>query len=332
MRLKAFLRDRSLYIFVTLLVAAFSAFLLFMVDAQPFFVLFAPGLYVLGCAAVLFIEFMRKNSYYKKLHDSLDALDKKCLLSEVMDTPGFYEGQMLYDILKTTGKAMNDEIAIHSLSASEYREYIELWVHEVKTPIAGAMLIGENADNQALAGTLQRIDKYVEQALFYSRSSTVEKDFLIKETSLWQVVSATLRKNAKFIIDNNVSVDISAVTATVFTDGKWLDFILWQLLDNAIKYDSKSVTLRTYEKANSVSLYIRDDGIGIPQKDISRVFDKGFTGENGRSHGKSTGLGLYLCKKLCVKLGLGLSLQSEPGKGVTVEIAFPKSSMYHSHS
>ena len=122
---------------------------------------------------------MTKSNYYKNLYSTLEGLDKKTLLSEIIPKPNFCEGNILYDILKTTSKAMNDEIAKYSLSSAEYREYIELWVHEIKTPISGAKLICENSGNRAMLDSLHKIEKFVEQTLFYSRSSAVEKDFLV---------------------------------------------------------------------------------------------------------------------------------------------------------
>ena len=328
MRLKIFLKDKIVFMALCFLISAFSAVLLYMVNARPFFTFFVPCVYLVGSIAVLVIEFIRKNSYYKTMYKTLEELDRKCLLSEIIEVPNFYEGQMLYDILKISNKAMNDEIAKHRLSAAEYREYIELWVHEIKTPIAGAKLISENMDNITLLNALQKIDRYVEQALFYSRSNTVEKDFLIKQAELTELVSAILRKNAKHLIDNKISVDIAGVSGTVFTDTKWVDFILWQILDNAMKYKGKEIKIYSKQSTNSTSLFISDNGIGISKQDISRVFDKGFTGENGRNYAKATGLGLYLCKKLCLKLGLNISLKSEQGKGTLVEVIFPKSDMY----
>ena len=329
MRLRLFIKDKALFILWNLLIAGFSALLLYMVEAKWFFTLFVPCLFLAGCGAALAVEYIRKNNYYKSIHATLDELDRKCLLSEIIDEPGFYEGRMLYDILKTSNKAMNDEIAKHSLAAAEYREYIELWVHEIKTPIAGAKLTCENTNNAALLEALDRIDRHVEQALFYSRSNTVEKDFLIKQAPLRDIVNATLRKNAKHLIDAKVGIEAADIDGEVNTDAKWIDFMLWQLLDNAIKYGGKRITIASAQHANALSLLIRDDGIGIAAADIGRVFDKGFTGESGRKYTKATGLGLYLCQKLCHKLGLTIDLRSEPGRGTTVEIVFPKSGMYN---
>lgn len=327
MPISTFIKDKAIFIALNVLTASFSAFLLYVVEAKIYFMLFVPCVYLLGCGAVLLIEFIMRNNYYKKLYSTLDSLDRKCLLSEIIDTPSFYEGQILYDILKATNKSMNDEIAKYSLTSAEYREYIELWVHEIKTPIAGANLICENIGNTTLLDPLQKIDKFVEQALFYSRSNTVEKDFLIKQVELRELVNGVLRKNAKYLIDSKINIETAGLDITVFTDVKWADFILQQLLDNAVKYESRKVKIYVKPNDNSISLFVNDDGIGIPKQDINRTFDKGFTGENGRKYARSTGLGLYLCKKLCLKLGLNISLKSEQSKGTSVEIVFPKSSL-----
>jgi len=328
MRIGTFLKNKIDFIILNFIVAILNISMLYIVNSSSFFVLFVPVLYLFGCFFVLFIEYFRKNSYYFDLQKTIDELDQKCLLSEIIEKPNFIEGQILYDILKISDKDMNDKIAEHRISSAEYREYIELWVHEIKTPIAGALLIGENSGNAALTDTLQRIDRYVEQALFYSRSNTVEKDFLIKKVVLTEPINTILRKNAKFIIENKISMNIKDIENIVFTDTKWLEFILWQILDNSIKYKSTEIKIYSEQNPNSVSLYICDNGIGIPKQDVNRVFEKGFTGENGRNHAKSTGLGLYLCKKLCLKLGLNISLKSEQNVGTIIEIVLPKSEMY----
>jgi len=223
---------------------------------------------------------------------------------------------------------MNDEIGRHGAASSEYREYIELWVHEIKTPISGAKLICENNGYAGVSSELDRIDNFVEQALFYSRSSHPEKDYVIKQVKLSEIVDRALRRNAKRLIESKISIEPLDLEQVVHTDVKWTDFILQQLIDNAIKYQCKKIKIFGEAHANSISLFVHDDGIGIPEQDLSRVFDKGFTGENGRKFGRSTGLGLYLCKKLCSKLGIGISIDAKPDEYTCVEIVFPKSEMY----
>lgn len=279
------------------------------------------------------VEYARKRSYYGRLLCSLDALDRKSLLCEVLDEPDFLEGKILYQTLRACNKSMNDEIAVHRRQEEEYREYIEAWMHEVKTPLAAAKLTLENDTGSVPASVsddLRRIEDYLEQALFYARSGSVEKDYLIRPVSLRELVNASVRRNAKDMIASKIGLTLENLDFIVLTDVKWTDFILNQILVNAIKYRSASPSIRLYarQEKNGVSLLIEDNGIGIRQADLPRVFDRGFTGETGRKFSKATGLGLYLSKRLCDKIGLGISLFSIEGKGTTVRLIFPSGTMH----
>jgi len=288
-----------------------------------------------GLAVLLpvIVEYARKRSYYGRLLRSLDVLDRKSLLCEVLDEPDFLEGQILYRVLKECNKSMNDEIATYRHQEEEYREYIEAWMHEVKTPLAAAKLTLENDTGSVPASVsddLRRIEGCLEQALFYARSGSVEKDYLIRPVSLRELVNASVRRNAKDMIASKIGLTLENLDFIVLTDVKWTDFILNQILVNAIKYRSASPSIRLYAKQekNGVSLSIEDNGIGIRQADLPRVFDRGFTGETGRKFSKATGLGLYLSKRLCDKIGLGISVFSIEGKGTTVHLIFPSGTMY----
>lgn len=279
------------------------------------------------------VEYARKRSYYGRLLRSLDVLDRKSLLCEVLDEPDFLEGQILYRVLKECNKSMNDEIATYRHQEEEYREYIEAWMHEVKTPLAAAKLTLENDTGSVPASVsddLRRIEDYLEQALFYARSGSVEKDYLIRPVSLRELVNASVRRNAKDMIASKIGLTLENLDFIVLTDVKWTDFILNQILVNAIKYRSASPSISLYAKQekNGVSLLIEDNGIGIRQADLPRVFDRGFTGETGRKFSKATGLGLYLSKRLCDKIGLGISVFSIEGKGTTVHLIFPSGTMH----
>lgn len=333
MKLKSYLWDKLVFIFITLVTAGFSAELAHVVGLGGYAAGFIAGLLILGQAAALAYEFMKKRDFYNALMQNLEKLDKKYLLFEMLDEPSFYEAEIFCEAIKVTNKAMNDEIAKYRLASQEYREYIETWVHEVKTPISSSKLIIENNRNSVTLNIneeLYKIENYVDQALFYSRSNTVEKDYLIKQTTLKELVNSALKKHAKLFIESRISVEASELDKTVFTDVKWTDFILGQILINAVKYRSAEPKIRIYsiKNENSVTLMISDNGIGISEADLGRVFEKGFTGTNGRASSKSTGIGLYLCKKLCDKLNLGLNLVSETGKGTTLSIVFPKSNMF----
>ncbi|MDU7441801.1 MAG: sensor histidine kinase, partial [Clostridium sp.] len=228
-----------------------------------------------------------------------------------------------------SNKAMNDEIGEFKRGINDYREYIELWVHEIKTPIATCKLLIENNESpltESIGEEVCKLENYIDQALFYTRSNTIEKDYIIKEMILSSCVNKVLNNNADSLIKKRVKIRLADLEKRVYSDSKWIEFILGQIISNSIKYmnkEHKELKIYCSESSKYVILNIEDNGAGISEKDISRVFDKGFTGENGRKFGKSTGIGLYLCKKLCKKLGLDITLISEEGKFTRVSIIFP---------
>jgi signal transduction histidine kinase len=325
MRLVDFLRGKSLYLAIVLFTAVITVLLVSLVlHADPAFAILVISILVAGSLFSLAPEFLIKRRYYRDLVELLEHLDKKYLLAAVVEYPDFEEGKILYEALTTMGKSMNDEIARTSAASLEYREYIEMWVHEIKTPIAGMKLMCENTHDAELLSELDRTDFLVEQVLFYARSSTVEKDYQIRQTNLNKLVNDVLKGNARQLIAKKIRVHMDELDCEVLTDAKWMVFILRQLIDNSVKYGSSNLTFSAEQHAGSVTLSVRDDGIGIDEKDIDRVFDKGFTGENGRRFGRATGLGLYLCRKLCVKLGLEISAHSTLGEGTVIRIVFPQ--------
>lgn len=334
MKLRDFLRDKLIFILISVFTALFSATLFYVLGDGIY-----PGAYiaciiVLGQTAALGLEYFQKQSFYKPMLQSMEKLDRKYLISEMLDEPSFSEGKLLYDLIRAVDKSMNDEISKYRIASKEYREYIEAWVHEVKTPISSSRLIMENNPGEVtdnLSEELTKIENFVEQTLFYSRSSNVEKDYIIRRTTLKELVNPVLKKHSRLFIEGRVSVSTSGLDEVVFTDIKWTDFILGQILMNSVKYrgESPKVELIGTKNQNSVSLTIRDNGAGIPKKDLAKVFEKGFTGDNGRAlTAKSTGMGLYLCKKLCKKMNLGITVDSVQHEGTTVTIVFPASNMY----
>jgi signal transduction histidine kinase len=325
MKFPDFLRGKLPFLSLNFIIACFSAFLLHSISADFYLTIFIPCVFFFGGLLSLLPEYFVKKRYYEELLDILRQMDKRHLLQEVVGRPEFIEGQILFDTLKAAGKSMNDEVAKYKTAFTEYREYIELWVHEIKTPIAGAKLIGENANNRAALEALGKIEAYVDQALYYARSNAVEKDYLLNPVRLSELVSGALKSDSKYLIGHDVSVRMEDLDHEVFTDAKWVVFILRQIIDNSVKYGGKTIEFRGGKRADGAALFVSDDGVGIPGQDAGRVFQKGFTGVNGREYGRSTGFGLYLCKKLCGKLGLGISLSSKQGEGTTIELFFPKS-------
>ena len=289
---------------------------------------------ILVVVLAISIEYKRKKDFYNQVIKRMEDLNEKYLISEIIKTPNFIEGKILKGILKDTGKSMLENVNYYKNIQEDYKEYIELWIHEVKIPIAASKLIIENNKNEitkSIDEELDKVENYTEQALFYARSNAVEKDYIINKTNLKEIVNGAILKNKTTLLNEKVSIELTNLKSEeVYTDSKWAIFIVNQIIQNAIKYskkEDKRIEISSKEKSDKVILYIKDNGIGIRKGEITRVFEKGFTGENGRIIGqKSTGIGLYLCKKLCNKLGLGIELNSEKGEGTEVRIIFPKNS------
>lgn len=284
---------------------------------------------------VLFIHFLiayrKRKDYFELIEKSVSRIDKKYLISEVLEVPPFVEAEPYYYLLKESSKSMREEINKEKSRLKEYKEYIEQWIHEVKTPISLIKIIEENnrtTKSSAILMQLEEIDRYVEQTLFYARSEDVDKDYLVKEISLRDCVNSVITRNKQGFILNNIDIDIEIdnINKTVYCDSKWLEFILNQIIVNSIKYrNNQNPKVKVYLNSikNGIKLIIEDNGIGIPSDELERVFEKGFTGNTGRLNSKSTGVGLYLCKKLCDKLGLLIEIESEINIYTKVIITFP---------
>ncbi|XZN44046.1 ATP-binding protein [Clostridium perfringens] len=329
MNLRDFIKERIVFIIINSLILLFTALLLMVLKVDSFAILFIVIINGAGILIYHIFDYLRKKQYYDEIKENMESLDKKYLISEVIEEGTFTESKLIYDVICKSNKAMNDEIGEFKRGINDYREYIELWVHEIKTPIATCKLLIENNESpltESIGEEVCKLENYIDQALFYTRSNTLEKDYIIKEMSLSSCVNKGLNNNADSLIKKRVKISLGDLEKGVYSDSKWIEFILGQIISNSIKYmnkEHKELKIYCNENSKYVILNIEDNGAGISEKDISRVFDKGFTGENGRKFGKSTGIGLYLCKKLCKKLGLDITLISEEGKFTRVSIIFP---------
>ena len=330
MSIITFIKERMLFLMVNLIMFLLIGILMKVVEV-PINIIFILFLIWFGpLITYMFLEFIKYNRYLKNLTHTIDGLDKKYLLSEVINEPRFQEERIINEVLKECNKSMHENVKYYKDEQIEYREYIETWVHEIKTPIASAKLILENDDSNLSSRInyeMKRVEGFIEQVLYYARSSDVSKDYIIKEFSLRDVVMKAVKNNSRDFINRNIKLNIKEVEGTIFSDAKWVEFIINQIIINAVKFsipNKGEVSIFSKINENNIILTIEDNGVGISEKDIDRVFEKGFTGENGRKFGKSTGIGLYLCKKLCDKLGIGISLISKEGLGTKVNIVFPQ--------
>nr|WP_195515023.1 sensor histidine kinase [Paraclostridium bifermentans] len=330
MSIITFIKERMLFLMVNLIMFLLIGILMKVVEV-PINIIFILFLIWFGpLITYMFLEFIKYNRYLKNLTHTIDGLDKKYLLSEVINEPRFQEERIINEVLKECNKSMHENVKYYKDEQIEYREYIETWVHEIKTPIASAKLILENDDSNLSSRInyeMKRVEGFIEQVLYYARSSDVSKDYIIKKFSLRNVVMKAVKNNSRDFINRNIKLNIKEVEGTIFSDAKWVEFIINQIIINAVKFsipNKGEVSIFSKINENNIILTIEDNGVGISEKDIDRVFEKGFTGENGRKFGKSTGIGLYLCKKLCDKLGIGISLISKEGLGTKVNIVFPQ--------
>ena len=226
---------------------------------------------------------------------------------------------------------MNDRIAEKQQELIDYKEYVQTWVHEIKTPIAVQELLIENSRNpltSSLEEETRKIEAYVEQMLYYAKSSSLEGDYIIQAVGLKTLVMDVIRKNKKMMVGAGVMPRLEQLDYEVLADPKWMEFILSQIVTNSVKYCDKSrkpyVSFEGKEEGRMVVLTVADNGIGIPTQDVSRVFQKGFTGENGRLFKQSTGMGLYLCRKLCDKMEISMELSSCQGEGTQIAFCFKR--------
>ena len=333
MRFKEYLKDKIIYISLLVFAVITIEILLIPYDMQIFIKIYVAVAIIAAFLIGFLVEYYSKKNYYDTVKSRIRELQEEYLIMEVLPKADFTEANILEDAIRDIGKSMLENVNKYKYLQEDYKDFIELWIHEIKIPIATSKMIVENNKNEITASIneeLDKIDNYTEQALFYARSNTVEKDYYIRKVVLKEIVNESIKKNKSSLIQEKISIDIHDLDIEVNTDNKWIVFILNQIIQNSIKYRKKEnsvIEIYANQGKENVILYIKDNGIGIKQGEITRVFEKGFTGTNGRlSNKKSTGIGLYLCKKLCNKLGTGIELNSVQNEGTEVKLVFPKDS------
>lgn len=328
MKLSLYLRDKLWFILGQLVITGFFAVVLLSLKASLWLTMLLSFSILLITFLILLPDYFARKIYYDKILNTLDSMEKKQYIFPLIPEPSFSDAKVLWEILRQTTKAMNDEIACYQILSEEYREYIETWIHEVKTPISAISLMCENNRNLITNNILdenRKIEEYVEQALFYARSTNLEKDYSIRCVKIESLVKNTVKKYSKQLIAKRAKIHIEDIHENVYSDPKWVEFILGQIISNSIKYSRENLifTFIIQKMESGIRLVIEDNGIGIQPQDLGRVFQKGFTGNNGRKFTHSTGIGLYLCKQLCEKMNLNIEIESEVNIGTKIFILFP---------
>ncbi len=328
MTLREFLSDRLGRIALQAICAGLAAAFLCITGTQPGILVILLIVFLLVFLTVNMSDFFQQRARLLEWKSILDGLDRKYLFTECVPQPKRLYERRLLELVRLAGRDMTGAVSDAQASQREYQEYVERWVHEIKAPLTAARLICRELDGDTrrkLTAELSQIEAHVERALFYARAKNPEQDCLFRQTELEKIAAQAIENHRSLLIQNGIRVEMENMNCTVYTDEKWAVFILGQLLQNAARYRGAEPVITLFAKplGRQTRLIVQDNGIGIPAHELPRVFERGFTGSNGRMRGGSTGIGLYLCRKLAVFLELELRMDSQEGVGTTVTLTFP---------
>ena len=319
--LKSYLK-KNIKVYILFIVFILIFFIMFYLYNLPLEALIYTGSFCFLVALIAsFSDFVNYRESYRKLKfleenilNDLDALPKS------LDIRIDYYHKIIEKLYEELEKLTQE----NRQKNTDMVDYYSMWVHQIKTPIAAMnfLLDNEEVDQKILQQELFKIERYVEMVLTYIRLDSISSDYVITKINLDEVVKDSVKKYATIFINKKIKLNYVSHETVVVSDKKWLGFAFEQILGNSVKYSSMGgeISIETYEN----KLVIEDKGIGIKEEDLPRIFEKGFTGFNGRYEKKSSGLGLYLCKKTLDKLGHHIEISSTVGKGTRVEITFPK--------
>lgn len=325
----SFLKIRKVLIIIFAGIVVIFGILFYLYDIPFDAIIYGCELSFVWCAVCLFIDFYKYYKRHKLLHINREQFfDDAEQLPEHMDIIE-YDYQ---ELAKELYQAKQELISKNRIAKKELLDYYGMWVHQIKTPIAALDILLQNTERMLyqldekemmqkaisvsdMKMELFKIEQYVEMALNYLRVEDISSDLVFKKQELDDMVCQVIRKYAKIFISKKIKMDFKPTKACIVTDEKWFIFVLEQLISNALKYTKKGqISIYMKEK----SLVIEDTGIGIPAEDLPRIFEKGFTGYNGRENKKSTGIGLYLCKNIMDKLQWNITVDSEVGSGTKI--------------
>ena len=325
----SFLKIRKVLIIIFTGIVVIFGILFYLYDIPFDAIIYGCELSFVWCAVCLFIDFYKYYKRHKLLHINREQFfDDAEQLPEHMDIIE-YDYQ---ELAKELYQAKQELISKNRIAKKELLDYYGMWVHQIKTPIAALDILLQNTERMLyqldekemmqkaisvsdMKMELFKIEQYVEMALNYLRVEDISSDLVFKKHELDDMVRQVIRKYAKIFISKKIKIDFKPTKACIVTDEKWFIFVLEQIISNALKYTKKGqISIYMKEKA----LVIEDTGIGIPAEDLPRIFEKGFTGYNGRENKKSTGIGLYLCKNIMDKLQWNITVDSEVGSGTKI--------------
>ena len=319
--LKSYLK-KNIKVYILFVVFITIFFIMFYLYNLPLEALIYTGSFCFLVALVAsFLDFVNYRESYKKL-----KFLEENILNDLEGLPKSLDIRIDYyhKIIEKLYEELEKLAQENRQKNTDMVDYYSMWVHQIKTPIAAMnfLLDNEEVDQKILQQELFKIERYVEMVLTYIRLDSISSDYVITKINLDEVVKDSVKKYATIFINKKIRLNYVSHETMVISDKKWLSFAFEQILGNSVKYTSTSgeITIETCEN----KLVIEDNGMGIKEEDLPRIFEKGFTGFNGRYEKKSSGLGLYLCKKTLDKLGHHIEISSRVGEGTRIEITFPK--------
>lgn len=308
---------KSVYILALLFIGVFNL-VLFLQDVLSDAVQYA----TLLCFVIMCVYFVIDYYHYYKRTTQLDYILN---LKEYYDVDMIHPNNQIekqYQDLLFKVKQLHQELEDKNDRAyHEMIDYFTLWVHQIKTPISALRLLIEvdNVSKNDLLIQVLRIEQYVDMVLHYIKINHMSSDLQLKHYQLENILSEVIKKQATFFIQKKIQLRLEHIQMNILSDEKWIAFVIEQILSNALKY-TKQGYIHIYVK--NETLYIEDSGIGIKAEDLPRLFERGFTGYNGRVDKKASGLGLYLCKEIIDNLGHKIAITSQVGQGTCVSIDF----------
>src|SRR5690606_19589613 len=340
MNFLTYIKDKRFFLcFYAMILSFISLFLLLSAETQDVWgnVIYINSSCLLFTSLYIVIGYVYHRNFYMKIKGLMNSSHDDALT--LLPKAQSHEQQLYLNLFEKIMRTQDKQLqSLYNLKR-EQEEYILAWVHEIKLPITSSRLLIEHYEGKSvdylinkLEDELDKIEDYVEQALYYSRVESFANDYFITEVDVNQIIKNSIKKYSKIFINKQITLELNHNDKKfVHSDKKWLGFIIDQLITNSLKYTDNGgrISIHFEQEHKEKRLIVQDNGIGITAEDLNRVFVRGFTGTTGRSHSKSTGMGLYLAKKLANKLGHDLSIQSIEGEFTKVTIHFPKIRNYY---
>ena len=316
------------YLLLVLFLMLLCLFYVYQMNVEPL---------LYGYLLILFFFFVFIGSdFYKYIlgHQQRSSIREENIVSALSIEDMTLAGQDYHEILEKMDHARVEAIMENENQINETMDYFTMWIHQVKLPIAGMQLLleEEQLDRKSIQSQLTRINQYTDMVLAYLRMYSKQSDFLFRDVDLDDLIRQSIRYFSTDFIARKIHLDFQPTNQSVLTDEKWLEFVIEQILSNAIKYTAGgtiSVYLKEEPEQETKELVIEDNGMGISASDLARVFEKGYTGFNGRKDKKATGLGLYLCKEICRKLEHTISIESKPNAYTRVLLGLDRRRFRH---